>query len=160
MDFLKLNLILILLSSMCCCIVSRISYDSELVLVVALPRINGSGVSISWERGQEIIPGAIAAVDHINKDLSGIIGNKLILLIADSGLITSTDYPYSGNVLEVIANLTSQNTRIFGVVGLLHPKLLATLQSFQLCIASLIHFSGIPLASNLFLHDCIQFNSY
>ena len=150
MDFLKLNLILTLLNSMCCCIVSRISYDSELVLVVALPRINGSGVSVSWERGQEIIPGAIATVDHINKDLSGIIGNKLILLTADSGLVTSTDYPYSGNVLEVIANLTSQNARILGVVGLLHPKLLAILQSFQLCIASLIHFSGIPLASNHF----------
>lgn len=144
MDLLKLNLILPLLSSIYCCIDSGVSTDLELVLVVALPHINSSGVDISasWVRGQEILPGALAAVDHINnKDHSVIVGSKLILLIADSDPVTSTDYPYSGNVLEVIVNLTSQNARVLRVVELLHPKLLAILQSFQLRIASLINFA-------------------
>ena len=146
MNLLKLNLILPLLSSIYCCIDSGVSTVLELVLVVALPHINSSGadVSVSWERGQEILPGALAAVDHINnKDHSVIVGNKLILLIADSDPVTSIDYPYSGNVLEVIANLTSQNARVLSlrVVELLHPKLLAILQSFQLRITSLINFA-------------------
>ena len=63
------------------------------------------------------------------------------LVVADSGSLISFDSPYSGNVLNVIANLTSKSTRIVGVAGFFHPKLVAILQSFQLRIASLIHFS-------------------
>ena len=61
----------------------------------------------------------------------------------------SSDSPYSGNVLEVFVNLTSHSASIVDVVGVLHPKLLAILQSFQLRIASLVHFSGVPSDPNV-----------
>ena len=132
---------------MCYCIVSGINNES--VLVVALPHVSRGGISVSWERGQEILPGALAAVDHINNEHSGIPSKKLTLLVVDSGLVMSSDSPYSGNMLEVFVNLTSHNASIVGVVGILHPKLLAILQSFQLRIASLVHFSGVPSAPNV-----------
>lgn len=123
---------------------------NESVLVIALPQIiTGSNeISVSWERGQEILPGALEAVDRINSEHSGIVqGSKLELVIADSGLVTSYNYPYSGNVLEVIANLTSQNARILGIAGLLHPSLVDILHAFHLQIVSLVHFNGVPSAS-------------
>ena len=66
----------------------------------------------------------------MNNEHSG--GNKLTPLVVDSGLVMSLDNPYSGNVLEVIANLTSRNARIVGIAGLLHPSILGILQSLQL----------------------------
>ena len=123
---------------------------SESVLVVALPEIGSSKISASWERGHEILPGAFIAVERMNSG-SRLVGGsgKLALVIADSGQVMSYDYSYSGNVLEVLANLTWQNTSIVGIAGLLHPNLLVTLQSFQLPIASLIHFNGIPSYPNI-----------
>ena len=146
MDFLRLSLILHLLS-MCYFIVSGINNES--ILVVALPHVSSGGISVSWERGQEILPGALAAVDHINNGHSSIPNKKLTLLVIDSGLVMSSDSPYSGNVLEKFVNLTSHNASIMGVVGILHPELLAILQSFQLRIASLVHFSGVPSVPNV-----------
>ena len=140
--YLKSSIILPLLCMYMC--YSLINGLNESVLIIATP-LGSSGVS--WERGQELLPGALAAVDHINNGHSG--SNKLTLLIADSGLVTSSNNPYSGNVLEEIANLTSQNARIIGVAGLLHPDMLIILQSFQLHIASLIHFNGVPSAPNI-----------
>ena len=117
--------------------------------MVALPHVSSRGISVSWERGQEILPGALAAGDRINNEHSGIPSKKLTLLVIDSGLVMSSDSPYSGNMLEEFVNLTSHNASIMGVVGILHPKLLAILQSFQLRIASLIHFSGVPSVPNV-----------
>ena len=148
MNFLRLSLILILLS-MCHYIVNG---TNESILVIALPQISSGKISVSWERGQEILPGAFEAVHHINNDHmhSGLVrGTRLSLVVADSGLIMSSDYPYSGNVLEVVANLTLQKARIVGVAGLLHPSLLVVLQPFQLHIASLIHFNGVSSSSNV-----------
>ena len=133
---------------MCYCFVNGIN---ESVLILALPQISSTGIIVSWERGQEILPGALEAVSQINNENSSLVlqSNKLTLVVADSGLVMNSNYPYSGNVLEVIANLTSQNTRIIDVAGLLHPNLLVILQSFQLHIASLIHFSRVPPAPNV-----------
>ena len=110
-------------------------------------------MSVSWERVEELLLGAFEAVDHINDEYnmhSGLVrGSILSLVFADSGLIISSDYPYSGNLLEVVANLTLQKAKVVGVAGLLHPSLLVILQPFQLQIASLIHFSGVPSSSNV-----------
>ena len=40
--------------------------------MVALPLVSSGGISVSWERGQEILPGALATVDHKNNEHSGI----------------------------------------------------------------------------------------
>ena len=144
--YLKLSLILPLLSMILC--YSLVNGLNESVLVIAIPRVGSDEVAVSWERGQEILPGALEAVEGTNN--SGLVqGNKLTLVIADSGLVTSSDCPYSGNMLEIIANLTSQSVEIVGIAGVLHPNMLAILQSFQLRIASLIHFNGIPSTPNV-----------
>ena len=118
-----------------------VSGINESVLVIALLRVSSSEVSVSWERGQELLPGAFAAVGHINNVHSQ--SNRLSLVIADSGLIMSSDYPYAGNMLEVLANLIMHKARIVGVAGLLlHPRFLAICQSLQLQVASLIHSDG------------------
>ena len=145
MEFLRLSLILVELSVILChCMVSGIN---ESVLVIALPQVSSNEISVSWERGQELLPGALDAVDHINNAHSQ--GNRLSLVIADSGFIMSSDYPYAGNVLEVFANLTMHKSRIVGVAGLLHPRFLAICQSLQLHVASLIHFNGASSFSNV-----------
>ena len=135
---------------MCHYIVNGIN---ESILVIALPQVNSGKISVSWERGQELLPGAFEAVDHVNSEhkmhSSPVRGNRLSLVFADSGLIMSSDYSYSENVLEVVANLTMQKARIVGVAGLLHPSLLVILQQFQLHMASLIHFNGVSSSSNV-----------
>ena len=144
----KLSLSLALLCTYLC--YSLVTGLNESVIVIALPQKCTDKVSVSWERGREILPGALEAVDDINRKHSGIVeGGKLVLFVADTGLVTSYNYPYSGNVLEVIANLTSQNARILGIAGLLHPTLLNILHAFQLHIFSLVHFSGVPPTSNV-----------
>ena len=57
-------------------------------LIVAVPQNSGSKVPIiSWERGQEILPGALEAVNHINRDQSGI----LSLVLADRGSLLRSE---------------------------------------------------------------------
>ena len=137
-SYLKLSLILPLI-----CMHSLVNGLNESVLVIAISHVSGG---VSWDRGDEILPGAIEAVNNINQQ-SG--SNKLTLLTANSGQVVSSNNPYSGNVLEVIANLTLQNVRIIGVAGLLHPDILAILQSSQLLIASLVDFNGKVSSSNV-----------
>lgn len=63
---------------------------------------------------------------------------------------------YSGNVLEVIANLTWSekfgNHNALGIVGIVHPDVLYTLRStsFPLPVVSLIHFGGLPYISSTY----------
>ena len=58
---------------------------------------------------------------------------------SDSGLGGANVEPYSGNVLEMVANLTWEDNDIIGTVGLLHPSTVI-LRAFQLPIVSLIHY--------------------
>ena len=53
----------------------------------------------------EILPGALAAIE-VAKNTSA--SFNLTLIVATSGPVTRYDLPYSGNMLEVIANLTRQ----------------------------------------------------
>ena len=137
-SYLKVSLILPLIL-----LYSSVNGLNKSVLVIAISQVS-SGVS--WNRDQEILPGAVEAANNINEH-SG--SNKLTLFIANSGQVMSPDNPYSGNVLEVIANLTLQNVRIIGIAGLLHPNVLAILQSSQLLIASLIDNNGKFSSSNV-----------
>ena len=105
-------------------------------------------MSASWERGEEILPGALAAIDKAKNDSMSL---NLSLVVADSGPVTRYDFPYSGNVLEVIANFTQQKraSDIIGIAGILHPNILAILNRFQLLTASLIHFKETSSYSNV-----------
>ena len=121
--------------------------NNESILITALPQ-SDTKVSASWERGEEILPGALAAIEEAKNDS---LSFNVTLIVANSGPITRYDCPYSGNVLEVIANLTWQRrtSDIIGIAGILHPKIIAILHKFQLPIASLIHFNGAACHSNV-----------
>ena len=112
---------------------------NESILIVVLPKSLNSELTLSWERGQEILPGAIAAAEIINNDSSFL---PLKLIMADSGPVTSYHHPCSGNLLEVVANLTWQNrsTDIIGIAGILCPDVLISLSNFDFpAILSLVH---------------------
>ena len=105
-------------------------------------------VSASWERGEEILPGALAAIEEAKNDPFLF---NLTLVVTISGPVAGYDLPYSGNVLEVIANLTWQKraSDIIGIAGVLHPKVLAALNKFQLPTVSLVHFNKILQNNNI-----------
>ena len=113
-------------------------------IIIALPQDDDENVT-SLEKSAEILPGAYMAVESINNDSSVLTNVNLELVIAESGLIFGEDEPYSGNILEVVANLTWQNKDIIGIAGLLYPNTLLALQAFQVPIASLIGFSNSQL---------------
>ena len=121
----------------------------ESIIIVAIPQTNNE-VSTSWEKGEEILPGAMVASNGINNDSQ--LNISLKLLLVDSGQITSSGYSYSGYVMETIANLTLQDRldKIAGIAGVLHPNVLLALKSFKLPIASLVHFAGVPHIPNVF----------
>ena len=115
---------------------------SEPILIIALPQTDHTEVSASWERGEEILPGALAAVDEAKTNFT--------VIEVTSGPLTSYGLSYSGNMFEVIANLTWQNriSDIIGIAGVFHPNILAVLNRFQRPIVSLIRFSKAPPKSN------------
>ena len=116
---------------------------SEPILIIALPQSDYTEVSASWERGEEILPGALAAIDETNISLN------ITVIKVTSGPVTSYGLSYSGNVLEVIANLAWQNriSDIIGIAGVFHPNILAVLNRLQRPIVSLIPFNKTPLNS-------------
>ena len=59
----KAIVILSLLSLQCC----LSSAKSESILIIALPQSDAE-VSASWERGEEILPGALAAIEEAKND--------------------------------------------------------------------------------------------
>ena len=125
---------------------------SESVLIIALPQHDSdSEVSASWERGEEILPGACAAIKEAKNDL---LSFNLALIMANSSQIPGNDLPYSGNMLEVIANLTWQKraSDIIGIAGVLRPNVLAVLSRLQVPIVSLIHFNGARAPCNSHIH--------
>ena len=112
------------------------------IITIVLPQ-SDTEVSASWERGEEILPGALTAIEEArNSSLSF----NLTLVVATSGPVTRYDLPYSGNVLEVIANLTWQKrvSDIIGIAGILHPNVLAVFNRFQLPIAISCPFLQSP----------------
>ena len=145
MDFIKLSAVICVMSIPFHWVMGA----KESILIVALPQINIE-VSTSWERGEELLPGAVMASKSINNDSE--LDICLKLLVANSGQVTNSDYSYSGNVIEKVVNLTSQNkfADIIGIAGVLHPNVLLTLKSLKLPLASLIHFGGISYRPSMF----------
>ena len=137
----KLSTIVSLIASLQLCSANK---SNKSFIIIALPQDDDENVT-SWEKGAEILPGAYVAVEGINKDSSVLSNVNLELVIAESGLIFSKDEKYSGNVLEISADLAWQNKDVIGIAGLLHPNTLRALQAFQLPLASLIGFSNSQL---------------
>ena len=139
-------IVLLLLLSLQC------SAKRESILIIVLPQ-SDSEVSASWERGEEIRPGAVAAIEEANNDS---LSFNVSLVEATSGPVSRYDLPYSGNVLEIIANLTWQDraSDIIGIAGVLHPNILAATRRFQLPIISLIHFDNTP---GLYISSSVQY---
>ena len=145
----KLNVIIATISSLqlivsfqlpCHCV----SGENRSVLILAKPQSFLSEQTSNYGQRQEILSEAFEyVVGIINNDSSL---HSLELITADSGVLTRYDDPYSGNVLQVIANLTWNNRldHIIGIVGFIHPELLLTLQKFHIPIASLVHFGTLP----------------
>ena len=127
-----------LLSLQCCLTLGK----SEAILIIALPQ--------SDTEVEEILPGALTAIEKAKNSSPSF---NLTLIRASSGPVTSLRYdlPYSGNVLEIIANLTWQKraSDIIGIAGVLHPNIRAILNRFQLSTTSLVHFNKPPHNSNI-----------
>ena len=117
---------------------------SEPILIIPLPQSDHTEVSASWERGEEILPGALAAINETKNN-----SLNFTVIEVTSSPVTSYGLSYSGNVLEVIASLTWQNrtSDIIGIAGVFHPNVLAVLNRFQRPIVSLVHFNKTPLNS-------------
>ena len=98
---------------------------SEPILIIAFPQSDHTEVSASWERGEEILPGALAAIDEA-KDSFPLL-NLTLFVATSASSVTRQDFSYSGNVLEIIANLAWQKrlSDIIGIAGVFHPNLLA-----------------------------------
>ena len=124
--------------------------DEESIIIVAVPQTS-SEVSLSWERGEEILPGALVASKSIN-NYSSQLNISLTLLVVDSGQVTSSGYSYSWNVMKTMANLNSQDRlgKVAGIAGVLHPNVLLALKSFHIPVASLVHYAGVPYIPNVF----------
>ena len=151
-----ISLLIICIQLSCHCV----SGENRSVLILAKPQSFLSEQGSNYGQRQEILSEAFEnVVGIINNDSSL---HSLELITADSGVITRYDDPYSGNVLQVIANLTWNNrlNHIIGIVGFIHPELLFTLQKFHIPIASLVHFGTLPnvtylTASTLTLADSL-----
>ena len=123
--------------------------NSKSIFIVSLPLSNNvdTDKTVSWERGVEILPGAFVATERLNNDSQLDVSFEVV--VADSGLVTNSGYSYSGNLLEIIVTLTLQSklADVIGIAGVLHPSMIHTLKSFQLPIASLVHFGGLVQTS-------------
>ena len=129
------------------CLKFSFATSSTSIIITVVPQDYNVNVT-SWEKSTEILPGAYVAVENINDNSTVLNGLNLELMVAYGGLVLSEDEPYSGNLLEIVANLTWQNKAIIGIAGLLHPNSLLPLQAFQLPIASLIGQSNSQLPEN------------
>ena len=150
-----ISLIIVCIQLPCHCV----SGENRSVLILAKPQSFLSKLTSNYGQRQTLSEAFENVVGITNNDSSL---HSLELITVDSGVMTRYDDPYSGNVLQVIANLTWNNrlNHIIGIVGFIHPELLLTLQKFQVPIASLVHFGTLPnitylTASTLTLADSL-----
>jgi hypothetical protein len=108
--------------------------DSNISILITLPLHPTNGPSLSWERGFEILPGALQAVDDINNDSSFLSGHSLKLLVVDSG---RDEY----KIIQHFVNLTFyQEVNIVGLGGILDSKAILTL-------LPLVEYKGVLLSA-------------
>ena len=97
--------------------------DSNISILITLPDPlhPTSGPRLRWERGFEILPGALRAVEDINNDSYFLSGHSLKLLVVDSG---RDEY----EIIQHFVNLTFyQKVNIVGLGGILYSKAVSTL---------------------------------
>ena len=99
----------------------QVTVDSNTTILIALPLHPTNEPRLSWERGLEILPGALQAVDDINNDSYFLSGHSLKLLVVDSG---RDEY----EIIQHFVNLTFyQEVNIVGLGGILYSKAVSTL---------------------------------
>ena len=126
---------------------------SNISMLVSLSLHQPSGPRTRWERGFEILPGALLAVNDINNDSTILCGHKLQLITVDSGRDGI-------EIVQQFVNLTFHQmhaTRIVGVTGILDPKLASILmplvrhRGVQLSVITHTDQLDIPDYSETFL---------
>ena len=109
---LRVSILLALMSALVVTAASNIS------ILLSLPLHQISEPRMSWERGFEILPGALLAVNDINNDSTILPGHNLQLIIKNET-----------EIVQQFVNLTFHQTHsnIVGIGGILHPKTISIL---------------------------------
>ena len=115
--------------------------DLNIIAVVSVPKAGREGPTQSWERGLEILPGALLAVKHIND--SNILGNYSLNLIE----IITEGCDVNTAQLEFIGHVTQQN--IVGIVGPLCNEATLAIASLSLTEYEQFHLVQVSPASAL-----------
>ena len=108
-------------------------------MLVSLPLYHHpSKPRLSWERGLEILPGAVQAVRDINNDSTILRGYNLQLFVVDNGRDDEME------IVRQFVNLTFLNhqahaTSIVGVIGILDPKSVSIL-------TPLVRYKGVLMS--------------
>ena len=116
---------------------------NESIVILVLPQIFVDEWMLRMERREEILQGALMATEDINNNQ---LVHNLELVMADGSVLSKYDNLYSGNLLEVIANLTWQRRLgdIIGIAGFLDPGLLLSLRHFDIPIVSVVNDGELP----------------
>ena len=114
---------------------------NESIVILVLPQIFSDEWMLRMERREEIVQGALMATEDINNNQ---LVHNLELVIANNTVMSKYDSLYTGNLLEVIANLTWQKRQadIIGIAGFLDPGLLLSLRRFDIPIVSVFYNGG------------------
>ena len=117
----KMLIIFVLLASMSALLVTQgLATASNVSLLISLPLCQTSGPRTSWERGLEILPGALQAVNDINNDSTILPGHNLQLIIKDDTDIVQ-------HFIDLVFHHSEIHLNVAGISGILDPKALSIL---------------------------------
>ena len=125
---------------------------SNISVLISLPLYQTSGPSVSWERGFEILPGALLAVNDINNDSLLLPGHTLKPIVINS--LESDDI----EIVRQFVNLTFYHlylNDIVGVTGVLSPKaasiLMPLVRHERVLLSAITHTDQLDNHSGAFL---------
>ena len=112
-------------------------------LLIALTLYQNSGPRTNWERGFEMLPGALQAVSDINNDSVLLPGHTLKLIAVDGG---RNEF----KIVQQFINLTFyRQVNIVGIGGILDPKvvsiLLPLVEHKRVLISTITHTDKLGL---------------
>ena len=125
---------------------------SNISMLISLPLHPTSGPRVSWERGLEILPGALLAVNDINNDSTLLPGHTLKPVVINS--------PESDDIeiVQQFVNLTFYHlylNDIVGVTGVLSPKaasiLVPLVRHERMLLSAITHTDQLDNHSGAFL---------
>lgn len=125
----------------------QVAQAGDISILISLPLHPTSGPSLSWERGYEILPGALQAVNDINNDSTILPGHNLRPIVIDS--------PQSDDIeiVQQFVNLTFYHSDlrlndIFGVTGVLIPRAVSILMPLvrreRVLLSAITHTDQLP----------------